>query len=246
MNTQCTLKTLDNYTIAAIHTISNRERLILWLHGLGMDKDEYLGFFRQGAEYLANKGFDSLRIDFRGHGKSSGTLLDFSIAGQMLDVECAIKFILEAYSPKKIPLYIVGCSFSASPAIFTALNHPDLVSGIVLVSPVLSYKRTFLDSIDFWRPMFNPRLIEEMKIIRPDSALREVKQHVAIIHGDSDSMVPYAITKEISNQIEGVRLYSIPEVGHGFTDINDKTSMSKKSQDNKIRIFDIISENCEF
>jgi len=244
MNTQCTLKTLDNYTIAAIHTISSRKRLILWLHGLGMDKDEYLSFFRQGAEYLANKGFDSLRIDFRGHGSSSGTSSDFSVAGQMLDIECAIKFILEAYS-EKIPLYIVGCSFSAPPAIFTALNHPDLVKGIVLVSPVLSYKRTFLDSIDFWRPMFNPRLIEEMKIIHPDLALREVKQHVAIIHGDSDSMVPYAITKEISNQI-GIRLYSIPKMGHGFTDINDKTSMSKESQDNKVRIFDIISENCAF
>jgi hypothetical protein len=245
MNTQYTLKTLDNYTIAAIHTISSRERLILWLHGLGMDKDEYLGFFRQGAEYLANKGFDSLRIDFRGHGSSSGTCSDFSVAGQMLDVECAIKFILETYSPEEIPLYIVGCSFSAPPAIFTALNHPDLVKGIVLVSPVLSYKRTFLDSIDFWRPMFNPRLIEEMKIIRPDLALREVKQHVAITHGDSDSMVPYAITKEISNQM-GIRLYSMLNTGHGFTDINDKTSMSKESQDNKVRIFDIISENCEF
>jgi hypothetical protein len=244
MNTQCTLKTLDNYTIAAIHTISSRERLILWLHGLGMDKDEYLNFFTEGAEYLANKGFDSLRIDFRGHGSSSGTSSDFSIAGQMLDVECAINFILETYS-EKVPLYIVGCSFSASPAIFTALNHPDLVKGIVLVSPVLSYKRTFLDSIDFWRPVFNPRLIEEMKIIHPDLALREVKQHVAIIHGGSDSMVPYAITKEISNQI-GIRLYSIPKMGHGFTDINDKTSMSKESQDNKIKIFDIISENCEF
>lgn len=266
MNTHLTLNTLDDYTIAAVHTIASRKRILLWLHGITVNKDEYLDFFKDGAEYLANKDFDSLRIDFRGHGSSSGSSLDFSIVGQMLDVDCAMSFISKTYS-RNIPVYIVGCSFGAPPAIYTALNYPKLVKGIVLISPVISYRRTFLEPETHWgKSIFNkkalsllstrkelridndfhisPRLIEEMKIIRPDLALKDVKQSVTIIHGDADSMVPYAAAKDVANEIVGIKFFSMSRMDHGFMDKKDECGTSEKSQNNKIRIFDIISENC--
>ena len=90
-----TLKTIDGYQIAISHTIVDKKILILWLHGITVNKDEYLEFFKEGAEYVSQKGIDSLRIDFRGHGDSSGTSLDFSIVGQMIDIDSAIKYILQ-------------------------------------------------------------------------------------------------------------------------------------------------------
>ena len=93
MNRSLTIKTIDGFSIAAVHTLSEEKAVVLWLHGITESMDEYLGFFKDGAKYLSDQGIDSLRIDFRGHGKSSGTSLDFSIVGQMLDVESAINFI---------------------------------------------------------------------------------------------------------------------------------------------------------
>ncbi len=99
-----TLKTTDGYQIAVAHTIADKKILILWLHGITVNKDEYLNFFKEGAEYMAQKRIDSLRIDFRGHGDSSGTSLDFSIAGQMIDIDSAIKYIFQLYQPTTIKL----------------------------------------------------------------------------------------------------------------------------------------------
>ena len=262
-----TFKTIDGYDIAAVHTESDGKGVILWLHGITVNKDEYLDFFKDGADYLAKRGFDSLRIDFRGHGESSGTSLDFSIVGQMFDVESALEYLFRSYSQRMTQLHIVGCSFGAPPAIYTAANYPDLVKSIILISPVVSYKRTFLNPETEWgESIFNKEtisdsartkklyieedfpisvhLIEEMKIIRPDLTLRELQQDIVIIHGDVDSMVPYDAAKDISKQTTKIKFISITGMDHGFMDESDELGTSEKSLNNKKHIYEIISTEC--
>src|ERR1700739_137044 len=103
VNKECTFKTADGFSIAAIHSVTRGAKyVVLWLHGITGDKDEYLGLFKDGADYLADKGLDSLRIDFRGHGKSSGNSLDFSVAGQMLDIKAALNYLENYYQTVKM------------------------------------------------------------------------------------------------------------------------------------------------
>ena len=75
------LSTVDGFDIAAVLTRADPRDVVLWMHGITVNKDEYLGFFRDGAQWLASQGITSIRFDFRGHGQSSGSSLDFSIVG---------------------------------------------------------------------------------------------------------------------------------------------------------------------
>ena len=265
MNRPLRLKTLDGFEISAVHTtIAKRtNHIVLWLHGITVNKDEYLNLFRDGAEYLADHGVDSLRIDFRGHGSSSGSSLDFSIVGQMFDVESALTYLWKRYSRHQINIHIVGCSFGAPPAIFAAACYPDDVKNLVLIAPVLSYDLTFLAPKTNWaksifsktklkrmaktqKLYFNAKfpvsiqLVEEMKIIRPDLALGQLKQKTVLIHGEADSMVPFSVSKELALQTSKVHLIAMNNMDHGFNDADDEQGNDPRSIENKQRIFKII------
>lgn len=268
MNHDRKFRTIDGFKISATHTVGKGKAIILWLHGITVNRNEYLNFFKDGAALLKTKGVDSLRIDFRGHGKSSGTSLDFSVVGQMLDVEVSIAYLTTRYDLGVQGIHIVACSFGAPPAIFTALRHPNTVRSITLIAPVLSYERTFLAPETPWaQSIFNSetfsrliktnklyvnddfpissRLVEEMHIIDPEDALRRVTQRVVIIHGDSDTMVPYAVSEEIAREIQHIKFISFRNMDHGFTDVNDEDGDSAESIENKNRIYEIIDETCK-
>lgn len=268
MNKNISLKTLDNYKISSVHTISDGKAILLWLHGITVDKNEYLNFFKDGADFFSSIGFDSLRIDFRGHGKSSGASKDFTVIGQMLDLECSVRYLNNFYDLEKTNLHMIGCSFGAPPAIFSAKQYKDKVKTLTLIAPVLSYERTFLKPTTQWaKALFNNltmdklyktgklyfndkfcvglRLIEEMKLIKPNLALLNVTQKTQIIHGDSDTMVPYEVSKEISTLSPRIILHTMEQMDHGFTDINDDVGNSPISQKNKKKIFELIKNQIQ-
>jgi pimeloyl-ACP methyl ester carboxylesterase len=257
------LKTVDGFKIHSVHTISKGRGVVLWLHGITVDMNEYLGFFKDGVKYLASKGIDSQQIDFRGHGRSSGTSMDFTIVGQMLDVGSALEYLDQKYDLGNTALHIVGCSFGAPPAIFSAIRYTTSVKSIVLIAPVLSYVRTFLEpETDWGQSIFNEKtlaslagtrkllindkfpigvqLVEEMRLIQPNIALSQVKQKIVIVHGDADSMVPFLISKEIASHSLTIRLVTIPGMDHGFMDSKDETGLSLKSIENKKQIYELI------
>lgn len=265
MNTPVTLTTCDGYKLSAVHTIAKKHKIVLWLHGITTDKNEYLDFFKDGVEFLANQGIDSLRIDFRGHGKSSGTSKDFSVIGQVIDAKTAIKYIKNFYD-NDIEIFLLGCSFGAPPAIFLAEEYHDMKK-IFLISPVLSYKRTFLVPETEWaRELFNPetlsqleknnelfldenfkislRLVEEMKIIKPEMNIKQTNKQIFIIHGETDSMVPFSVSENISRECNNVSLIPIKGMDHGFMDEMDEDGTGEKSQNNKRYIYEFIVENC--
>jgi len=259
------LKTVDGFSIAGIHTVAKKNVIVLWLHGITVNKDEYLGFFKKGANYLASFGIDSLRIDFRGHGESSGSSIDLTISGQMIDVDTAIAYLKKFYKGRKLHLNIVACSFGAPPAIFASIIYPNIIKSIILVSPVISYQKTFLHPKSEWaKSLFNKstisklnrtnrlffndnfaismNLIKEMQIVHPEASIKDVNKEVAIIHGDEDSMIPYQISKEITTHCPNITLYTFKDMDHGFTDKNDEIGSSYKSTANRLKIYKLIQK----
>lgn len=253
------LHTLDGYHIAAVLTRADSSDVVIWTHGISVDKDEYLGFFRDGAQWLARKGITSIRFDFRGHGGSSGSSLDFSIVGQNLDTRAVIEFVQQEFSGRA-RIHVVGASFGAAPAIFAAARYSDTIESVALISPVLSYVRTFLKPETEWakelfsddqlRALYNsgrlyldstfcigPRLVEEMWIIRPDTELRHLSQRVLAIHGNRDSMVPFDATVQACRGLEHVVFVTLQGADHGFMQEGDEEGLTPQSLANKEAIF---------
>lgn len=254
------LHTVDDFEIKAVITDAKASDIVIWMHGISVDKDEYLGFFRDGAEWLVREGVTSIRFDFRGHGESSGSSLDFSIVGQNFDVKSVVEFARRTYGKLSIRIHVVAASFGAPAALFAAATYPELIHTVCLVSPVLSYRRTFLHPETEWatevfsekqfqdleetgrlyldsRFCIGHRLVEEMRIVRPDIALREIRQPVLVFHGDRDSMVPYDATVEACRDLGHVRLVTMNGMDHGFTCEGDEEGTAPSSIANKETIY---------
>lgn len=260
------VRTVDGFQLSLVVTEAGVRDIVIWMHGITVDKDEYLEFFLEGAHYLAQEGFTSIRFDFRGHGESSGNSLDFSVVGQNLDVKAVINYINEQIAHTRARLHVVAASFGAPPAIFAGARYPDAINSISLISPVLSYKRTFLEpetewaaeifskeqfkaldeqgkllfDQDFW---IHLNLVEEMRIVRPDVGLRELRQPVLVFHGDKDSMVPYDVTAQVCRGVSNIRLVTMHGVDHGFMLEGDDEGMRAGSIENKLAIYRQISNH---
>ena len=81
-----------------------------------------------------------------------------------------------------------------------------------------------------------------MRLICPESAIGELKQLVTIIHGEADSMVPYSISHRLAQKHSHIKLYTFKDMDHGFMDKDDEYGTSKKSFDNRAKIFQIVLE----
>ena len=83
-------------------------------------------------QWLAEAGFTALAISLRGHGDSTGDVIDFGWSARY-DVAAAVAF-LEKECPQQ-PIYIVGRSMGAAAAIFAAGELKDRVAGYFLEQP---------------------------------------------------------------------------------------------------------------
>ena len=256
--------TVDGLSLAAVLSRGRRADVIIWLHGISVNKDEYLGFFRDGATRFKSKDISSIRFDFRGHGESDGSSLDFSVIAQILDLQ-AIMRLAEREFGLSARIHLVAASFGAPPAVFAAARYPTRVHSVSLIAPVLSYQRTFLNPETEWtRELFSaeklqlldetgrlyfdsafcigPRLVEEMRLLSPIATLASLRQPVLVIHGNRDSMVPYDATVQACSGLEHVRLVTLKGADHGFMQEGDEEGVSPQSVANKAKIFRLIEE----
>jgi pimeloyl-ACP methyl ester carboxylesterase len=225
---------------------------VILLHGITTHRDEYASFFVRIADSLSANGISSLRLDFRGHGESTASTREFSVASQVLDTISAIDWW---NARESTPLHLLGCSFGAPPAIFAATLRKSAVVSLILVCPVLDYKRTFLQPTTEWASeIFNARaldrayrsgslsmsegfeidvkLLVEMELIEPAKALQGLRIPTLLIHGEMDSMVPVFLSAEIAAPLDHVDLLVVPRMDHGFMDIDDEFGTGDTSKKN--------------
>jgi 3-oxoadipate enol-lactonase len=97
-----------------------------------------------------------VRWDRRGYGKSDAPKAPFSNMDDMLAVMKALKIERAA---------VVGCSAGSLVAVHFALEHPDMVSSLVLVGPIVSgfaFSEHFLTRGGRWRPTEATRVEEKL------------------------------------------------------------------------------------
>ena len=75
---------------------------IVFCHGISTDQNEYLNFLKIMAEEVSRIGFNSVRFDFAGHGKSRSTPSEFSIRSQVADLYSVISWIEDNHPNSKL------------------------------------------------------------------------------------------------------------------------------------------------
>src|SRR5882672_483732 len=142
-------RTLDGLSLAAtIVAPDNRPtRGVVLVHGGGVTRDEG-GFFTRLAAGLGDAGVASLRFDLRGHGDSEGRQEDLTLAAILNDIHIALDHVREATKAQTVSL--LGASFSGGICAYFAARGPVPLHRLVLINPLLNYKKRFIDDKPYW------------------------------------------------------------------------------------------------
>jgi uncharacterized protein len=123
---------------------------VLMLHGFGSTRQELPinntkeTMFSRTARVLAEQGYASLRIDFRGSGESEGAWPDTTFSSQISDARAAIAFLGAQSQVDVKRIAVLGLSQGGLVAATTAAAEPR-VKSLILWSPVAVPAQTFGD-----------------------------------------------------------------------------------------------------
>lgn len=150
--------------------------LIFFLHGNAGS----LATWGQSADIYNELGYDVLMVDFRGYGKSEGSI---SNQQQLFDDnQCVYDYIKELYQENSIIIigYSIGTGLAAKLA---SSNNPSL---LILQAPYYSLTDMMQRSYPFV-----PTSLLKYKLVTSDY-LKQCDMPVVIFHGDDDRVIPYS------------------------------------------------------
>ena len=185
---------------------------------------------------------NTLLIDQRAHGKSGGVNITFGIK-ESEDIHCWIKYCIERFG-KDVKIILSGVSMGASSVLMCANNPlPDNVIGIFADSPYSSPKDIIckviqqmkLPSKIFYPFVYMAALIFAGCKLNEKSALSSISKctvPILIVHGESDSLVPYEMSKKLHDaNPEMVTLEIFKNADHGLSFIEDSPRYNKAIKD---------------
>lgn len=230
----------------------------LLLHGLGVDKNEYLDFYRTLSSVLSRSGFDVLRIDFPSHGESKAPSSDFSLVNCIADAIVAAGFVLKKSGVGQLSVF--GTSFGAGPAVVAASFYRTSLRSATLLAPAISYRDLYVfpkhpQRVSKYREFYYEALLQsktipvtqdvdlgwrnaiEFAIVDVEYHLAQISDRTAIIHGQADSIVPYEFSQEIARRVPEIDLTPVPGMEHGFMDKDDEDGVGELSARNLRLIF---------
>src|SRR4051812_7017665 len=119
--------TLENGESLAFRRLPGGGPTVVWLGGFNSDMT---GTKAQAlADWARSRGQAFLRLDYFGHGASSGDFAGGTITRWRADALAAIDRLTQG------PLVLVGSSMGGWIACLAALARPERVAGMVLVAP---------------------------------------------------------------------------------------------------------------
>jgi dipeptidyl aminopeptidase/acylaminoacyl peptidase len=206
--------------------------LVLLVHGGPWTRDEW-GYDPE-SQWLANRGYASLKVNYRGSGGFGRAFLNAG-TGQWRDamqddLVDAVRWAVGQgiADPKRVA--ISGGSFGGYAALAGVTFHPDVYACAIVVcgiSNVGSFARTMPD---WWAPI-RVRWLRRIGPVLEDEAFNErisplfhtdaVRAKLLIFHGANDPRVAIAESNQIVDQMRksGVDATYIvcPDEGHGFS-----------------------------
>lgn len=179
----------------------SERRAVLYLHGNAGD----LQAWGWHAGLYVNAGHDFLVVDYRGYGKSDG-----SIDGEEqlhADVEKVWSWLTERYEPGQIT--VVGYSLGAPLASRIACRADSPPEHLVLMAPFVSAEDLAKRMVPFV-PAFLLRYP-----LRTNRYLEDCDLSVTIFHGEDDRTIPITQGRRLAELLgERARLVTLPGATH--------------------------------
>lgn len=185
-----------NLHFAFLPAAKTAKYTVVFIHGSPGHWANYIEYFKQPEIHeVAN----ILVVDRPGYGGSDAGVAIGALREQARRIHAAL-------SLEKIdtPIIVVGHSLGGPIAVHFALDHPDKVSGLILLAPSLSPK---LEELKWYNQVMSVGLVQGVmpqplvtsnsEIISHKQELRELEKQLSeltvptiIMHGTEDSLVP--------------------------------------------------------
>jgi pimeloyl-ACP methyl ester carboxylesterase len=236
------------------------DAVVLLVHGITSSRDEY-GLFSGLAGRLASEGVPSFRFDYRCHGKSDLPMEAMTLSGIVNDVESAATLGLSEAGASSA--HVVGMSFGGGLAAFWAAATEITVASVVMLAPVLDYEEDVLGQhgaivngkltddaarllqrhgyLEMDGVRYGSALLNELRFISGVEALRRLMCKSLIVHGDADSIVPYASSARFAQMNNRCELVNVPGTDHGFAVGDDEDLSSPQTKEKHREVFGIIA-----
>jgi pimeloyl-ACP methyl ester carboxylesterase len=187
---------------------------MLYVHGFGSDHAGDKALALEAA--CARRGWTMAAFDFRGHGGSSGSLLELRASGLLADLE-AIRGFLASRDVSR--LFLVGSSMGGFASAWFAVEHPGVVPACVLIAPAFSFVQARWAALDeagraAWQRTGRLRvrnqwldvelgygLVEEADRFDPARLAASWATPALIFHGLDDDTVPVEGSREFLRRV---------------------------------------------
>ena len=226
----------------AYHKLDGRGPTLVFLGGFMSDMT---GTKALALEALAReRGWAFLRLDYQGHGQSSGKFEDGSIGTWLSDALYLIDRLTDG------PLVLVGSSMGGWIMLQTALQRPERLAGLVGIAAAPDFTEdlmwaTFSDEIRetlqrdgvYYEPSaysdapytITMKLIEDG---RNHLVMRErmpIKVPIRLLHGMRDDSVPYELSLRIAENVESedVQVCLVKDGDHRLSTDSDLEILSR-------------------
>jgi pimeloyl-ACP methyl ester carboxylesterase len=182
-----------------------QESAILFVHGFGSGRGGEKAVALEAE--CARHGLTFASFDFRGHGQSTGTLLELRGSGLLADLEAVHAYLAERGVRR---LGLVGSSMGGWASAWFAVRHPEAVASVVLIAPAFNFVRARWASLtepqrQHWRQTGRLRvrnewldteigygLVEEIDQFPMEDLAAKWARPLLIFHGMNDQTIPCA------------------------------------------------------
>lgn len=262
---EVTFTSLDGIELRGTLTpaVGTAGHVVVLVHGGGVTRHEG-GFFTRLAAGLASGGAAVLRFDYRGHGESAGRQEDLTLAAVRNDIRAAIALLRDRVDAT-VPAHLLGASFSGGNCVTFAAERPSDVDRLVLINPLLNYKKRFIDDKPEWHDdRLDPSPAAELtangylvhsptfKLGRPllnevfhfdhEAAVAAVEAPTLVLHGSEDTFIPVQSSRDAIGLFTApATLVEVEGAQHGIAAPDDPGYTDPRSQRWQAQAIDLIA-----
>jgi pimeloyl-ACP methyl ester carboxylesterase len=163
-------------------------------------------------------------------------------------------------------VHLLAASFAGGIGAYFAVEYPERVTSLVLINPLLNYKKRFVDDKPYWHDgrideeagrelaeqgflFHNPSfklgraLLNEVFYLRPHEAIADLAVPTLFIHGTRDTFIPIESTRTAVQQLTGeVELLEIEGAQHGIAVFDDPRYLDPQTQAWQAEVVEAVSE----